>query len=71
MNVKEMIDILNKFPDNYDVFIGQYQSLNVRGLPVFSLFDFDIEGHLQLRSCKSCLPRTNRIKSGVVVLEVT
>lgn len=72
MKNKELIEKLKTFPENADVYFGDYELNDKKDdLEIYTLFEITsdtIEYKEKVRSCRSSLPSSNSIKENVVVI---
>ena len=72
MNILELIELLQKYPKDTEVFRGDYYHKSSDGLEIYGLYDELFEEPKffeQMRSCRSSLPSSNSIKKNVLVFE--
>jgi hypothetical protein len=71
MTVRELMLHLISMPPDAEVFLGSREADAPDGLPVYALTSIEsISHHEKMRSCRSCLPSSNTVKTNVVTVEV-
>ena len=69
MTVKELKERLNHFPDNLEIFFGEYYTFDkVDGLEIYALYDCHLEHKEKCRSARSGLSCSNSIVENILII---